>query len=296
MFDDHPISQPGGVPSNLPMGEPEDIFANVDHVPTMPMNDVPDTAQSSVLTPPTTPPSALSAGILQPKQPVVERPAVAPMPPPTYVSVPPVPENAETYRITEPKASRGVMIAIVISVLVLVLGAGGWWVYISFVRQANGGAQFDQTTSDSTVIFPGTETDIISPNDVVDVAGINVIPDTSTTGAGSENNDIVATLRDDAVLFGQPIDQDGDGLDDVRESQMGTDPQNWDSDQDGLGDGDEIIIWKTDPLNPDSDGDTYLDGDEVRNGYSPSGSGKIFEPPVDDQGSGTSSIGSAVVQ
>ena len=55
-----------------------------------------------------------------------------------------------------------------------------------------------------------------------------------------------------------------------------------DSDSDGLKDWEETL-WKTDPKNPDSDGDSYLDGLEVKNGYSPSGAGKIFEPPTANQ-------------
>lgn len=42
-----------------------------------------------------------------------------------------------------------------------------------------------------------------------------------------------------------------------------------DTDQDGLSDEDEVLVWLSDPKNPDSDGDTYLDGQEVNSGYSP---------------------------
>lgn len=57
-------------------------------------------------------------------------------------------------------------------------------------------------------------------------------------------------------------DSDGDGLADVDESSLGTDPFNPDSDNDGLWDGDEIGQG-TDPLLADSDGDGFSDGDEV---------------------------------
>jgi hypothetical protein len=44
-------------------------------------------------------------------------------------------------------------------------------------------------------------------------------------------------------------DMDGDGLLDVEETTLGTDPLNWDSDGDGFGDGEEVLVLRTDPLN-----------------------------------------------
>lgn len=75
------------------------------------------------------------------------------------------------------------------------------------------------------------------------------------------------------------IDSDFDGLSDVREAELGTDPQLPDTDGDGLFDRQEVDVYKTDPLDPDTDGDTYQDGDEVKNGYNPNGPGKLFNLP-----------------
>jgi len=61
-------------------------------------------------------------------------------------------------------------------------------------------------------------------------------------------------------------DADGDGLNFPTEQSLGTDPENSDSDADGLTDGEEVNQYATDPLNPDSDGDYLDDGEEV-NGY-----------------------------
>ena len=83
-------------------------------------------------------------------------------------------------------------------------------------------------------------------------------------------------MNNDKILFGEAVDSDKDGLDDVREKELGTDAYNADTDSDGLSDGDEVIIWKTNPLNPDTDGDSYKDGQEVRNGYNPLGAGKLI--------------------
>ncbi len=49
----------------------------------------------------------------------------------------------------------------------------------------------------------------------------------------------------------------------VVEPVMGTDPNNPDSDNDGLSDSEEVLIHNTDPNNPDSDGDGLSDGEEV---------------------------------
>lgn len=64
-------------------------------------------------------------------------------------------------------------------------------------------------------------------------------------------------------------DSDGDGLTDSVENQLGTNPQSFDTDNDGLNDFEEIQIYFSDPIKPDTDQDGYLDGEEVQNGYSP---------------------------
>ena len=48
-----------------------------------------------------------------------------------------------------------------------------------------------------------------------------------------------------------------------------TDPNNPDTDGDGLLDGEEVFDYNTYPNNPDTDGDGYNDGFEVDNGYDP---------------------------
>mgnify|MGYP001279794220 CR=1 FL=1 len=59
------------------------------------------------------------------------------------------------------------------------------------------------------------------------------------------------------------VDKDMDGLGKCDEKKFGTDPNNPDTDGDGLTDGDEVLKYMTDPLNPDTDGDGLTDGDEV---------------------------------
>lgn len=71
-------------------------------------------------------------------------------------------------------------------------------------------------------------------------------------------------------------DTDGDGLTDGQElTAYKTNPRNFDTDGDGLVDGDEVTVYKTDPNKVDTDGDGYSDGVEVKGGYNPLGPGKM---------------------
>ena len=64
-------------------------------------------------------------------------------------------------------------------------------------------------------------------------------------------------------------DFDGDGLSRAQEVALGTDPEQADTDNDGIDDGDEtgndgaLNLWDTDPRDADSDDDGIADGDEV---------------------------------
>ena len=66
------------------------------------------------------------------------------------------------------------------------------------------------------------------------------------------------------VIGGGSRDSDSDGLTNKEEKVLGTDPDNPDTDGDGLSDGEEIRTYKTNPLNGDSDNDGLKDGAEVR--------------------------------
>jgi len=64
-------------------------------------------------------------------------------------------------------------------------------------------------------------------------------------------------------------DKDLDGLTDEEEIKLGTNPNNPDTDGDGIMDKDEIDLWKTNPLKADTDGDGMVDGEEARRGTDP---------------------------
>jgi hypothetical protein len=72
-----------------------------------------------------------------------------------------------------------------------------------------------------------------------------------------------------ADVVAAPGDSDGDGLEDAVEVELGTDPADLDTDDDGLTDGDEYYVHQTGTRNPDTDGDGVVDGDEIANGTDP---------------------------
>lgn len=72
----------------------------------------------------------------------------------------------------------------------------------------------------------------------------------------------------DKNICGDDADADHDGLINLKEYQLKTDPNNADSDKDGLADGDEVNIFSSDPLNDHSGvNKQYTDGDYIKNGY-----------------------------
>lgn len=247
MFDDQPIQGAGAVPNNLPLAEPEDMFSRIAEEPVN-EPEMPATAVPGVALPTPEPlSSALAMGVLKPKAPSEEVPPASPPPAPS------------PYPTKGPVLSRIFMAILLIVIIGGVLGAGAWYVYAKFFQSA-------AVTPSNTVVVPPPSPSPVAPP---------VAPPVAQPTPPADAPDTI----DSKLLFGEPIDSDGDSLDDPREKELGTDPQNWDTDHDGLSDSDEVTIWKTDPQNPDTDGDTYKDGDEVKNGYNPAGSGKIFEPP-----------------
>lgn len=97
------------------------------------------------------------------------------------------------------------------------------------------------------------------------------------TGAAS-GGDPVETQSDSQH---HETDSDMDGVSNDDEDYLGTDPDDPDTDGDGLDDWLETEVTHTDPLDADSDNDTMKDGDEVNNGTDPH---TIDDPDSDEDG------------
>lgn len=77
-------------------------------------------------------------------------------------------------------------------------------------------------------------------------------------------------------ICGDEADPDRDGLFNLQEFNEQTDPNNPDSDGDGLADGDEVNIFGSNPLKQRTgDNEQYTDSDDAKGGYN-SNTGKLF--------------------
>lgn len=239
MFDDINVNSVGGVPRNLPVNEPDDIFAATD-------------------APEVSPSSAISAGKLQPKAslPPMSAPSLSELSEPVLPNrgepkVQAIPEElSRLNKIKNPTFAKNIMILFIVLVGIGILGGGSWFIYTVLVDKSEDVGEFGL------------------PNNI----GTIKTEEKSTTPTPEENTD-------EAVLFGEPVDSDSDNLTDSQEKELGTNPNDWDTDNDEVSDGDEVLVWKSDPLKLDTDGDGYLDGAEIKNGYNPIGPGKIFDIP-----------------
>ena len=117
-------------------------------------------------------------------------------------------------------------------------------------------------------------TDLNNPD--TDGDGLTDYQEVYITGTDPTKYDSVTDGVSDA-----DADPDEDGLTNAQEIELGTDPQNDDTDGDGLKGGEEVNDYHTDPLNPDTDRDGLPDGDEPHIGLDPSDP-ETFEVPDAD--------------
>lgn len=259
MFDDK--SQDDTTPpGNLPT-EPEDIFSGVEEknggvVPQPVDNAAPNNVPAQASAQPKTN-DALSSGRLVKKDPELKT-----MPNDLGNQAQEL-NKVPAYKVSEPvvgKALLALLVLIVIAGVVL----GGWWAYAKFfkkdVAKKNG-----VKTPTTTQVAP------VAPKKTAPIEK----KETNTASTVNTSTKVKSQIDNDNILFGQGVDTDKDGLDDVREIQLKTDPKKADTDGDELNDGDEVLYWNTDPLKKDTDGDGYPDGREIKFGYNPLGPGKL---------------------
>lgn len=314
MFDDQLPTQSGQTPPNLPIGEPEDMFADVDPTPhgtdaeantsnvetdvqseatpaassqVEPSTEPPQPIVETQVATPATPTTAIEAGMLQPIS-ASQAPIAASVEPPPPISS--MPEeftpnaDAMSNSVREPNFARKVMILGIILIVSFGIGLLLWLIYTRFfvsepqVVIPSATLNEQQNPQDSAFVVPISDDFVApieeAPTEIVTSSGAMV-----TTSIDQMEDNTEGTTAEDQILFGDTIDTDEDLLDDDQELQFNTDPRNWDTDGDGLSDGEEVLNWGTDPLSPDTDEDGYDDKDEIDAGYSPTlgGGARLFD-------------------
>ncbi len=159
----------------------------------------------------------------------------------------------------------------------------------------DGLSDVDEASNGTDPLDPDTDNDGVSDGDEVHTYNSNPLS-SDTDGDGLHDGAEVAAGTDlhnpdsdgDGVLDGadafpldatETIDSDGDGIGDnsdpdddndglfdVDEATAGSDPFNWDTDQDLIADGVEVHNHTTDPTLADTDGDGLSDFDELYGG------------------------------
>jgi len=126
------------------------------------------------------------------------------------------------------------------------------------------------TLTNTTISGAGTGVhfDHSSPT-LIDCNIYNCVPYALYISKGSDPNLIRTSFDPNTVFIEDATDSDNDGLSDMAEQLLwNTDPNDADPDGDGLLDGAEIDN-NTDPYNPDTDDDGLTDREEVENGTYP---------------------------
>lgn len=159
---------------------------------------------------------------LAPPPPPAPKPAVAP--PPLLAKQPPLPHGAAKITpIGAPSKKKWVVVGIIVAVLLIAGGAGGWYWY-RFVRVT------PETGRGALTLSPGDEFE--TPETTGESQGVEITP---SVLAPVENH----MLADRGLVSTR--DSDADLLTDVEEELFGTDPNLPDTDIDGWPDGWEIV-------------------------------------------------------
>ncbi len=144
-------------------------------------------------------------------------------------------------------------------------------------------ATYDQTTGKCTLYINGVQVNQVDATNAIPLpadwdvgarVGYNVDDARPFTGTMDEFYLFKRALSAEEIallhsLYDPNGDDDADGLTNQEEDGLGTDPNDADTDNDGIDDGVEALESGTDPLDWDTDGDGVSDGAEVAAGTNP---------------------------
>jgi outer membrane protein OmpA-like peptidoglycan-associated protein len=146
------------------------------------------------------------------------------------------------------------------------LGAGGMF----YKRRTNNNVYVPEDKWETSIHIPiGLGFNAFATKDIAFTVDLSYrFMDAWTDYAGTDGTpDGYATAKAGLNFFlgsSDSDDDDMDGLTNGEEKKLGTNPENADTDGDGLKDGEEVNTTMTDPLKADTDGDGLNDGAEVR--------------------------------
>jgi hypothetical protein len=239
MFDQKPNSP------SASSGEPQDIFAGVEPPDNLPIAK--PTPKPGAPIP--KPNAAVPAPISNSPAPGAARPtpsAPSSLPKPANIINPKTGEHEQVGMGHMPKRRHGLRTALIILFALVAIGVTAFVIY-----------------------------QVMQPKD----SGQPVNTSTNTNTPSQTNSQTTTDEPESLPQAPVVLDTDGDGLTNDEEREAGTNIAKPDTDNDSLGDKEEVQVYGTDPLNPDTDGDGFKDGEEVKAGYNPKGPGKLLEIP-----------------
>ncbi len=162
------------------------------------------------------------------------------------------PAQVDPYTGEQIKAKNKTIVFALMLISLMLVAMLGWYAWRVFFNDIIPGQTEINTQADVDMIIAPVNIEQKMPTD---------LPDNNFNNINTE----------------QVLDSDGDGLSDVEERELGTNPLEADTDGDGLFDREEIKVYKTDPKDADTDRDGYADGMEVNGGYNPNGEGNLYK-------------------